>query len=373
MRRGACILALVATLAAAACSSTAQTAAPASAGPSAAASPSAGPITVTDALGRQITFATAPRRIVLAGRAVFMIADAIYMFPEASSRIVAMSTILQNKLAFVPVVDPTYSAKTIIDGAASSDTIAALRPDVVITKSSNAESVGKPLITIGIKVVYVDFETPEQYTRDLGTLGLLLDDTARARRLIDYFSAATSKVTTAVSGVTEAQKPKALLLYYSNKSGNVAFNVAPLTFIQTTEVGLAAGLPAWKDAKLGSGWTTVTLEQIAAWDADQIYVVVYSGNVNDVVTGLKADSKWQALRAVKQNALYAFPADYYSWDQSDTRWILGLTWLASKIHPDRFAGLDLDATIRDFYSTLYGMDKVAYDAYIKPNLTGSLP
>ena len=45
--------------------------------------PQAG-VTVVDALGREVTLPALPQRIVLIGCALFMIADAIYIFSEAS-------------------------------------------------------------------------------------------------------------------------------------------------------------------------------------------------------------------------------------------------------------------------------------------------
>jgi iron complex transport system substrate-binding protein len=170
-----------------------------------------------------------------------------------------------------------------------------------------------------------------------------------------------------------ASKPHVLLLYYSDKEGSVAFNVPPLGWIQSVMVEMGGGQPVWKDAQLGSGWTKVNLEQIAAWDADQVYVMAYTKDSGEVVEQLKADPQWQALRAVKQGQLYAFPGDYYSWDQPDPRWILGLTWLAAKIHPDRFSDLNMDQEIRTFYRELYRMDDAAFEKYIRPNFFGDLP
>ena len=51
-------------------------------------------------------------------------------------------------------------------------------------------------------------------------------------------------------------------------------------------VEIAGGEPVWADASLGQGWTQVTLEQIAAWDADQIYVASYFKDPSEVVAGL---------------------------------------------------------------------------------------
>jgi iron complex transport system substrate-binding protein len=351
------------------------------AGPAAAPAPTSAPaatptpsgITVTDALGRKVTFARPPQRIVVVGKALFMIADAIYLFPEASARVTAIGKTMQNKVDFIPVIDPNYASKTILESSAGAEQIAAAKPDLVLLKSSVAESLGKPVEALGIPVVYIDFETPEQYWRDLTTLGQLFQNESRAQQLIAFFQQRVDRVSKAVADLKDDQKPRVLLLYYSEQSGAVAFNVPPLKWMQSMLVQTGGGQPAWKDAQLGQGWTKVTLEQIAAWDADQIYIIVYSGNVNDAIKKLKADPQWQALHAVKQGKLYGFPADYYSWDQPDTRWILGLTWIAAKMNPDRFKDLDMQKEIQTFYRDLYNMDDAAYQKNIQPNLVGDLP
>jgi iron complex transport system substrate-binding protein len=353
--------------------SPAATTAPATPGPGTATPPSAGPVTVTDALGREVAFEVTPTRIVLAGKAVFMVADAVYLFPEAPSRVVGLGQPSQGEGEFIPVVDPGYGGKTILEGGAGPEQIAAANPDVVLAKSSNAESLGGPLEALGVKVVYVDFETPEQYARDLRTLGQLFGNEARARELIAYFEERVERTTTALASLEDARRPNVLLLYYSDKEGAVAFNVPPLEYIQGTMVELAGGRLAWRDAQLGKGWTTVTLEQIAAWDPDQVYVVSYAVDVDDVVATLRADPQWQALRAVRDGQLHGFPGDYHSWDQPDPRWALGLTWLAATIHPDRFAGLDMDKETRSFFRDLYGLADAAYEREIMPHLSGDLP
>ncbi len=347
------------TLLAGACTSVA--ASPPASSPSPAAS-------LTDAMGRTVVFAAPPVRIAIAGKASFQVADAVYMFPEASSRVVALPKASQGA-DFISAIDPAYSAKTILDGNAGAEAVAATHPDVVLMKSSSADTLGKPLAEIGIKVVYVDLETPSQYDRDLTTLGKLFGDEARAATLRKFFANRVEAIRQALEPVSA--RPRVLLLYYSSKNGAAAFQVPPLGFIQTAQVLLAAGEPVWKDAQLGNGWTTVGLEQIAAWDPDQIYVVAYFDKVADVVGRMKSDSQWQALRAVKSNQLFGFPGDFYSWDQSDARWILGLTWLAVHVHPsltEGQAGIDMIREVRAFYGALYGIDGPDFDSLIAPRL-----
>lgn len=329
--------------------------------------------TLSDALGRTVTFAKPPQRITLAGRALIMVADAAYLFPEAAARVTAISTTKQGNSDFLPVIEPNLGSKARLEQEAGPEQVAATQPDVVVMKSVMAEKLGKPLEALNIPVVYVDFETPEQYSRDLAIFGKLFQNEARAKQLIAFYQQRVDKVSKALADLKEEQKPRVLILYYSDKDGQVAFNVAPPGFIQTAMVQLAGGRPVWTSAQLGSGWTKVNLEQVAAWDADQVYIVSYTLASNEVIIKLKADPQWQALRAVKQNQLYAFPIDFYSWDQSDTRWILGLTWLASKIQPTKFPGLDILQETRTFYKELYNLDEASFQKNIQPVLRGSLP
>jgi len=328
--------------------------------------------TVTDALGRNITFTKVPQRIVLAGKGLFMIADAIYMFPEAGKNIAALGPAAQGSGNFIPMIDPAFSSKISLESEAGPEQIAVAQPDCVVMKSSNAEKLGTPLEALKIPVVYVDFETPDQYQRDLKTLGQLFQNPDRAGKVAAFYQGKADIITQAVSTLKDDQKTRALLLYYSEKDGAVAFNVPPISWMQTSMIQTAGGEPVWQDANPGKGWTKVSLEQIAAWNPDVIFIIAYFNPANDVVKNLKADPQWQSLNAVKNNKIYGFASDVYSWDQPDTRWILGLTWVAGILHPDLFPGLDIAKEAQAFYNAMYGMDDASFQKNIQPLLIGTI-
>jgi iron complex transport system substrate-binding protein len=327
-------------------------------------------VTIVDALGREVVLPAPPERIVFTGRALFMIADAAYTFPNAAEKIVGIGNTGQGSGNFIELIDLDYEQKAVLDRDAGAEQIAALNPDLVMMKSFLAESAGAPIEAIGIPVVYIDFETPEQYMRDLAILGKVFGDEARADEVAAFFQAKMDEVTAVVAN---APKPRVLLLNYNDSDGVVAFRVPPLAWLQTSLVEMAGGEPVWADAGPGDGWSEVTLEQIAAWDADQIYVVSYFIDPDEVLASMKADPTWQAMRAVQEGNLYAFAGDVYLWDQPDPRWILGLTWLAGKIHPDLFPDLDIIAEMETFYQTLYGLDAAFVEQNMVPALQGDIP
>ena len=335
--------------------------------------PSQNGFTITDGAGREVTLDKTPERIVVAGRASALIIDAVYAFPQASERVVAMSKTSQTGITFGTLMDPKYAEKAIYPTDVGPEQIAEAKPDLVITKSSNAEKLGGPLDALGIKVVYVDFETPETYRRDLANLGKVFGDDKRAQALVKFYDDKLAEVAKGVKNLKDEDKPRTLLLYYSDKDGEVAFNVPPLNWIQTILVTNAGGNPVWADAQPGSGWTKVSLEQIAAWDADMIFVIAYTKSSSEVVEMLKANAEWAEIRAVKEGKLYGFATDFYSWDQPDTRWILGQLWLATKLHPDLFSKLNIETEAKSFYQELYSIDETAFTNDIRPMFSGDLP
>lgn len=333
---------------------------------------SAATVTIVDARGRSVTFAEPPQRIVIAGRANFMLNDAVYLFPAAPARVSVLTRATQRSDDFMALLDPDYAQKMRFSADSGADEIAAEQPDVVLLKSFMAESIGAALEQLDIPVVYLDLETPEQYVRDLTTLGLLFGNPERAAVVIEFYQTQMERISTAMKGLAEEEKPRVLLLQYTDRGGEVAFKAPPVTWIQTQLTELAGGIPIWKEAAPGGGWTVVNLEQIAAWGADQIFIISYFSDVDEVVAQLQADPQWEELRAVQAGQLYAFPKDFYSWDQPDTRWILGFTWLAGKIHPGCLGQVDMLEEINQFYGTLYNLDAAEVAEKVIPVLQGDV-
>lgn len=329
-------------------------------------------IAVTDAQGRIIEFPQPPQRVVVAGRSSLTIVDTMFLFPEAQERVVGYVAGNQKPGNFLSFVDPTFGDKTVLEVEAGPEQIAPLNPDVVVVRSFMAEKLGKPLEQVDIPVVYVDLETPEQYFRDVAMFGQLFGNKTRAEQIANYYRSRLDSIKSAVQDLDAGQKPRVLLVQYSDKGGEVALNVPSASWLQTTEVELAGGNPVWKDAAQGGGWTVVNFEQIAAWDPDKIFLIHYNADASETVERLKADPQWQTLKAVRENEIYGFAADIFSWDQPDPRWILGVTWLADKMHPDRFPDLDTMQEISRFFGEMYGLDEAAIQEQIVPALKGDV-
>ncbi len=324
-------------------------------------------IVITDALNRDVSFQKTPERIALVGKGVFMIADAVYMFPTAREKVIAIAAMQQKSADFLSILDPDLNKKQEVELSAGPEQIAALQPDCVLLKTTNTE-LGESLASLGIPVVFLELETYDQYDRDLETLGQLFQEQDRAIKLRAYYRTNVADIRKYFENMPTEELPTVLLVNYSSQDGAVSFNVAPVSWIQTALVETAGGNPVWKDAPLGKGWTKVGLEQIAAWDPDYIFVTSYTVPVLEAVAALKGDPQWQELRAVKNSRLRPMLGDIYPYDQPDTRWALGLLWFARSLHPDYIWPLDFYEAARNFYFNMYGMDTKTYEQHIKPLL-----
>ncbi len=335
------------------------------------AAPSAsGPIVIVDDTGHEETFEAPPQRIVVAGRATFIVANTLLTFPEGRERMVTGESRGIQSMEFYKIIAPNLDPEKFLETDAGPEQIAAFDPDVVLMKSYMAEKLGPPLEELGIPYVALNLETPEQFYADLRLLGKLLGNEPRAEEIVAFYQNKLAELEQRRADVGE--KPRVLVVSYSDKGGEVAFKVPPADWIQTTETVMAGGDPIWAADVQGGGWNVVNFEQIAAWQPEIVFVIAYNQDTAEIAAKLRADENWASLPAGKNGAIYGFPADYYSWDTPDPHWLLGVIWMSKKIHPDAYGDLDLMAELHDFYRTLYGFTDAQIDELIVPRLSGDV-
>lgn len=331
-------------------------------------------IEVVDALGRVVRFEKPPERLTLAGKGSFMLVDAAYLFPtEARQKITAFSGAAQLNTEWLMLLDPTFrQTKTVLESQVGPEQIAATKPDAVILRVVEATRLGPGIERLGIPVLYVELESIGRYQNDLRILGQIFNNLRRADDVIAFYTARVERIAQRTKELREPERPRVLVLQYSVRGGGVVMEIAPVSWLQTEMVERAGGTPIWKTVAQPGGWTPVNFEQIAAWNPDIICIIDYSGDSRATAARLRHDPLWASLKAVKSNQLYGFPGDFYSWDQPNPRWILGLTWLAVKIHPRLFPDIDMLNELHAFFG-LYGLSAETVQTKILPVLKGDVP
>ncbi len=323
---------------------------------------------LTDALDRNVEFAGPPQNIVVSGRATQLIINTLYLFPEAKERVAHVEYRSQTSHLFMPLVDPLAKQKADLERDAGVEQIAPLKPDVVLLKSYLKTDLGDPIEQAGIKVFYVNLESPETFYSEVEMLGNLFGNPQRSQQIIEFYKERVQAIEGRTKDIGVDQQPGVLVLQYSEKGGEVAFSVPPVDWLQTRMVEAAGGKPVWREVSASGGWTVVSLEQIAAWNPDILFIVDYSGGAPAVVADLAKNDSWKSLPVMAAGKVYPFPCDFLSWDQPDPRWILGQSWLAKMIHPDVFADLDIRGETVEFYEQMYGLSSEQVQTEVMPLL-----
>lgn len=325
------------------------------------------PVVITDSAGNVVELDTLPARVVVAGKASPFTLSTTYLFSEAIDRVVAQEVRGLTMPEFLGVIDPKYEEKIKLEMDASAEQIAPVNPDIVITKNYVVKSLQEPLSKLGIPVVGLNMETPQVFYKDIDMLGQLFGAPQRAAEINAYIQEKVSVVEAAMSGLTDEQKPSVLVIQYSEREGEIAFKVPPASFMQTTMVIDGGGLPIWSEGdEGGSDWIVVNFEQIAAWNPDIILVINYNGNPQETAEMLMQNDTWKELKAVKDGKVVGFGKDYQGWDLPDPRWILGYTWVATKMQPERMADVDITAMVVDFFKFMYGLTDEQIETSIMP-------
>lgn len=323
----------------------------------------------TDATGKEISLAAAPEKIIVAGKATPYVLDTIYLFPEAAKKLVALEVRGFDTQAFLELIDPEVGVKAMLERDSGPEQIAPYNPDLVIVKNISLGGLGSTLEEISIPVMGVNLESPEYFYQDIQALGVVFEDSARANQIVAYYQGIDQHLKEALRSIPQEEVASVLVLQTMEDGGEVTFAVPPASYLQTTLVQNAGGNPIWLDVDGGgSSWIMVGLEQIAVWNPDMVFVINYDGDSVETANQLLTSPTWAGLKAVENQQIYGFPADYASWDLIDPRWILGQQWLATIIQPERTIDIDITSQVMSFYQEMYGLSEEQVNEFIMPRL-----
>ena len=296
------------------------------------------PITLTDQCGQTVELAAPAQKVV----SCYYVSSYAMMALGLSDRLVG----IENKAATRPIY--AMSAPQFLELPAvgtmkecNVELIASLAPDLVIMPKKLSEA-AQTLTELGLKVMLVNPEDHESLQGMLTLIATACGVPERAESLLGYYTEQMDKLEQLTAG---ADKPKVYL------GGNSSYlTVAPGEMYQSSLITLAGGVNV-AAALEDTYWAEVSYETILAYDPD---VIVIPAGADYTVEDIRNDAQLSSLRAVKNGAVYAMPGGIEEWDSPIPSGILGAMWLASVLHPDKYAPETFVADATAFYETFYG-------------------
>ncbi|WP_320130581.1 ABC transporter substrate-binding protein [uncultured Sphaerochaeta sp.] len=312
--------------------------------------------TATDANGRTISLSEKPTKVMLAGKAVIMPANALFLFPEIDQMDLSLPSTDQGLGDFFSLIRPSLDGKPRLSPNASAEEIAAQKPQLVLTKASNYNKICKQLDQLGIPNFTMNLETYDDWKTEIPQLGKLLKNTARADQILSMYQQRLDALAKPLENLSSEQKPRVLLLQGATSDNVTSFKIAPDDWMQTWMVENVGGTPVWKGANTAAnGWSTVSFEQIAAWNPDKIYIASYKTPTEEYIKTIYDSPIWKNLKAVKNHEVKETPADLMSYMQPVSTWILGMQWMAKDLHPQLFKNMKMEQELVSFYKDFYGI------------------
>jgi pyruvate formate lyase activating enzyme len=194
----------------------------------------------------------------------------------------------------------------------------------------------------GLKKLHHSIQQPRTYIEALRHFGRRADVAHRADALADYMEDRLARIEAAIASVTA--RPR---VYYA--MGKPLFYING-NRLENQLVETAGGISVNRHLPEGGRpGRTQTVSELIRLNPEVIFISAFISNAaEDFHTQcLEQDIR---VEAVRKHRIYNHPSP--GWDFGSPRWILGLMYIASILHPDRCAfniTAEADAFYRDFY------------------------
>ncbi|VVB72895.1 Vitamin B12-binding protein [uncultured archaeon] len=235
-------------------------------------------------------------------------------------------------------------------GTLSLEKLAKIKPDVVFLRGLHQDTAEKIQSELKIPCVctYGSVKDVEDYLKTIRIIGKTVSRENRSAEISDLIEDKMAEINNIVSSVPDSQKKRVLYIAppFTKDLLRVIYN-------QHLSVYNAGGINvAYSGDKISSGsgpWKSVSLEQVAGWDPDMIFIHGLSFiGVQDVLN----NSDWKDLRAVKDQKVYKVFAVSTGYDPSMI--VLSTMQMAKIMYPDRL-NFDFQKEADQVCQQIYGV------------------
>ena len=276
------------------------------------------PLTLTDDLGREVTVATKPRRIVSLAPSNTEILFAI----GAGEQVVGVTTYCNYpQEAQTREQIGGFSAETI-----SVEKIIALEPDLVLSAGKIHDTVTEALEQVGGTVYAVDAETFDQVYASIEVVGQMTGHNEEATALVTQMKERVAAVESVVAEIPRGERPTVFWETWDDP----LMTAGPTTFAgQMIEKGGGVNL----FADVTKRYAEISIEEVIQRNPD---VIMGPDTHGEALTAdqIAARPGWDTVKAVQEGRIYVFNGDITS--RAGPRIVDGLEMIARALHPDRF-------------------------------------
>ena len=238
-----------------------------------------------------------------------------------------------------------------------------LRPDVVIITHYAPEEMRRQIESAGIPVVALslyeaDYEQAsrmnpalkdpdEAYTRGMFAairiLGEVYNKTERAEKLIERIQKNRDLLASHLGGMKDADR---IRCYMANPD-MYTYGSGKYTGVIMSRAG------CHNVAEALDGFKQVSTEDVLKWNPE---VILVQDRYKQVADEIRSGAAWSAVQAVRDQRVYVTPEYVKPWGHpTPESMALGELWMAKTFYPEKFADIDMQKVVNDYYQSFYGI------------------
>ncbi|HML90566.1 MAG TPA: ABC transporter substrate-binding protein [Methylomusa anaerophila] len=300
-------------------------------------------VTVTDQLGRRVEV---PRKIEKIGAIDHFEGHLVFALGQQDKLV---HQALFNKLgAAMARVDEKFKAKPQMRQGRekiSTETMAALGPQVVFMNSSFDRTQLEQFESAGLRVIGLKGETLEDSFDAVRLMAKVLGCEDRGAK---YIVACENLLGMVKERLRDIPGDKRLKVMFAGPKN--IYSVATGSMLQTSIIETAGGKNV--AGHLTGYWADVSPEQVANWNPD----VIFLGSSLDTygADAIFNNPQLAQVKAVQEGRVYSFPSNIDWWDYPAPHHVLGAVWAAKTLYPDKFADIDMTKIADEFYTNYLG-------------------
>lgn len=317
--------------------------------------------TVTDQLGRAVTIPDHVTRVVVLQHQTLNLLVQL----NAADDIVGVMSSWKKQLGpafarFMPAIEQLPMPGDLTQ--VNIESLMALHPQVVFVANYAPPAMIQQIQNAGIPVVAVSLrqdaageknkmnpsmaDEEQAYNQGLQQgirlIGEVVERQSQAQALIHYTFEARKAANAPVADIPDDQRVR---VYMANPDLNT-YGSGKYTGLMMKHAGaLNVAAATVKGAR------QVSLEQVLQWNPQVIFV---QDRYPQVVKQIVNDPQWQGIDAVKNHRVWLMPEYAKAWGYPMPEALaLGELWMAKKLYPSRYQGVDVDARAADYYQRFY--------------------
>ena len=242
------------------------------------------------------------------------------------------------------------------DGYMNVEELIKLDPDVVLYASGVPEDLevatqaGIPAVgfDLGIK----DWNAVETINTWIELLEEVMGEDLSSAEYVAYGQEMQDFVAERLADVAEEDKPTNMFIHKYSENGVSVPGAESWADYWITASG---GINVASESLTGIKETNI--EQVYAWNPDKLFITNFNdAQPEDIYNNTLCNVDWSKLSAYQNEEVHKLPLGMYRWYVTCSDSPLMLLWMAMENHPDKFADVDFNQVMKDFYLQFYEVE-----------------